>query len=110
MMALAMTLAAATGQVNIGIVADYAAGFIALINNWLVPVLLAIAFLMFVWGIVNYFIIGASDPSKRNTGGEFLLWSLVGFVAIFSVWGLVNIVGNTFGLSPGGEPPAYPLL
>lgn len=95
---------------NLSYVQGYAGSIIAFINSILVPVLLAIAVLTFIWGIYSYFFIGANSEEKRKTGRDFLLWSIIGFVAIFSLWGLVGLVGNTFGLSPGGTAPAPPLF
>lgn len=75
------------------------------INTVLVPLVLALAFLMFVWGVFNYFIAGGASEEKRQEGQKFVLWSVIAFAVIFSVWGLVALLMNSFGF--GGEymPP-----
>lgn len=95
--------------VNLNAITPYSDLIINLINDVFVPVLFALAFLMFLWGVYKYFILGAADEEARAKGREFVLWGLIGFVVILSVWGLVAIVTNTFGLS-AESAPAFPRL
>ena len=80
-----------------------------IINRILVPLLFAVAFIVFLWGIFEYFIAGAANEEKRKLGKQFILYALIGFFVMISVWGLVNVLVNTFGLS-GQAHPNYPLL
>lgn len=80
------------------------------VNDYLVPVLIAISFIVFLWGVFNYFVYGADDETKRKEGKQFVLWGIIGFVIIFSVWGLVNIVKSTIIPSGNNNVPAYPKL
>lgn len=89
---------------------EYACSIISVINGLLVPVLFAIAFIVFLWGVYKYFIFGAANETEREEGKKFVLWGVIGFVVILSVWGLVGLVGSTFGLMPGGTAPQYPTL
>jgi len=91
-------------------IAAYAGGIEYLINAVFVPVLFAIAFLTFLWGVYRYFILGADNEAERTKGKSFVIWGIIGFVVILSVWSLVRIVGNAFGLYAGGSPPSYPTL
>lgn len=101
---------AAGGGIDISYVQSYADSITFVVNGIFVPILLAVAFFYFLLGVYQYFILGGTDPKKIETGRYFVSWSVIGFAAIFSVWGLVWVVLNTFGLRPGGVPPAYPLL
>lgn len=77
-------------------------GIIGLFNTVLVPIIIALSFAAFVWGIVNnYFIHGAEDAS-RTKGSKLILWGIIGLVVIFSVWGIVNIMLSTLGVTPTG--------
>lgn len=78
-----------------------------MINNVLVPVLFAIAFIVFLYGIARAYIFSGGDPGKVAEGHKLLLWGLVAFVVMISVWGLVNVVANTFGLQ-GAYAPLLP--
>jgi hypothetical protein len=78
-----------------------------LINNIAVPVIFALAFIVFLWGVFKAYIWSAGDSDAVSEGHRLILWGIIGFVVMISLWGLVNIVSNTFGL--GGEaPPPYP--
>ncbi len=72
---------------------------LSLINQVVVPLIFALAFLTFVWGIFNYFFLGSDDASKQEKARSFILYGLLGMVILFSVWGLVSILLNTFGLT-----------
>lgn len=102
-------LAAAQG-INLSVIKPYSDGIIGFINTVLVPVLFAIAFLYFVYGVYKYFILGAESDTERATGRQFVLWSIIGFAVILSVWGLVAVVSQTFNIAPGGSAPGYPTL
>lgn len=103
-------VAAAQTGINKAQVTSYSDSIIGIIENILVPLLFAIAFLYFVYGVYKYFILGADNDSERATGRQFVIWSLIGFAVIVSVWGLVQILLDTFNLTAGGTPPAYPTL
>jgi hypothetical protein len=96
--------------VNLAAIKPYSQGIIDLINKVFVPVLFAVAFLYFIWGVYKYFILGAEKDADRASGRQFILWSIIGFAVILSVWGLVNVVIATFNLNSAGTPPAYPTL
>lgn len=93
---------------NIGAISPYSSAIINVINGILVPVLMAVAFIVFLWGVYNYFILGAADEKKRTDGRQFVLWGVIGFVVLFSLWGLVNIVASTLGLPLGGPSNLKP--
>jgi hypothetical protein len=79
--------------------------FINVINDVLVPLIFAVAFIVFLWGVFKYFILGATDEESRSNGGKLVLYGIIGFAVMLSVWGLVNIVSNTFGLTSFYHPP-----
>jgi hypothetical protein len=95
----------------LGNISDVGSFIINIINNVLVPVLFAIAFIVFIWGAFNTFIMGANSDDVKEKGKNLMLWGLIGFFVMVSVWGLVNILTgtvsftNTSGVS-GGTPKA----
>lgn len=80
---------------------------INLINNVLVPVLFAIAFIVFLYGIAKAYIFSTGDEEAVKSGHKIILWGVIGFVVMVSLWGLVNVVANSFGLG-GGFAPTLP--
>ncbi len=67
---------------------------VPMIDAVFVPLLYSIAFLFFLIGVVRYFFSESDD--KRKEGRSFALWSLIALAVMFSVWGLVRLLLNTF--------------
>ena len=80
--------------------ANWVNGIIGALNTIVVPIIFALAFISFLWGVVNYFFLHPGDESKRAEGRQFVLWGLLGMVVLFSVWGVVNILLSTLGIAP----------
>ena len=87
-------------------VQGYSNSIVDIINNALVPLLIAVAFIVFLFGVYKYFIAGADKDTERAEGRKFALSGIIGFVIILSVWGLVAIVRNTLNLTTSSNPPA----
>lgn len=107
---LSMPMLAVAAGINIDVLTPYSNGIIDLINKVFVPLLFAIAFLQFVYGVYKFLILGAENEAEREKGKQFVLWSLIAFAVIISVWGLVNVLVQTFNIPTGGQPPNYPTL
>lgn len=76
-----------------------------IINYVLVPVIFALAFIVFLYGIARAYIFSVGDEEAVKSGHKLILWGIVGFVVMISIWGLVNVVANTFGLAGSYAPP-----
>lgn len=68
------------------------------IINPIILLLVATAFVVFLWGVF-VFIAHAGEEAKREEGKKAVLWGLVGFVIIFGVYGIINLLVDTFGIS-----------
>jgi hypothetical protein len=68
------------------------------INNIAVPVVFALAFIVFIIGVFRFFIAGASDEAKREKGKDLMIYGIIGFFVMVSVWGLVRILTGTVRL------------
>ena len=69
------------------------------INNILVPVIFAVAFIVFLWGAFNTFILGANDEEAKTKGKNLMLYGLIGFFVMVSIWGLVSILTGSVSLT-----------
>ncbi len=65
--------------------------FINFLNASLVPLIFAVAFIVFLYFIFQYFILGSGNEEKLKEGRMFLLYSIIGFVVMLSIWGIVNL-------------------
>jgi hypothetical protein len=90
--------ASAVADLAGGSIGLFVANIISFMNKILVPLIFAIAFLVFLWGMFTTFILGGSDEEKQSQGKSLMLYAIVGFVLMVSLWGIVNLVAAGFGL------------
>lgn len=86
------------GSMGFGVV-GLASTVIIVINSVLVPLLFAVSFIVFLYGIAKAYILAPGDEEAVKSGHKILLWGLIGFAVMVSVWGIVNVVVATFGLA-----------
>jgi Ni,Fe-hydrogenase I cytochrome b subunit len=74
-------------------------------------VLFAISFIVFLYGIAKAYIFSNGEPAEVSKGHKLVMWGIIAFAIMISIWGLVNVVADTFGLSGGYAPdiPSSPL-
>lgn len=68
------------------------------INIYVVPAILAIAFLVFLWNAFQYFVVQGTSEEGQKKAKLLALWGVLAFVFIVSIWGLTNAVVNSFNL------------
>ena len=74
------------------------------IINGAIYMLFALAFLTFVWGVANAWIIRGGDAEKVEAGRKFVLAAVITFVVLTSLWGIVRFAREAiFGASYTGE-------
>ncbi|MDR3519575.1 MAG: hypothetical protein P4L63_01650 [Candidatus Pacebacteria bacterium] len=84
-------------------------GFLTcLINSSVIPFIFSIAVVVFVWGVIQFFIINADEEAKREQGKQFMIWGIIALAVMLSVWGLVGILGKTFNVNTSVLPQAAP--
>ncbi len=68
------------------------------IGNIITYILVAAAVLFIVYNVVKYFIKPAGED--RSKAGLDAVYGIIGLFIIVSIWGLVNILTNTFKTTP----------
>jgi uncharacterized membrane protein YidH (DUF202 family) len=63
----------------------------------LVSLLVLAAFVLFVFGVVEY-IRNAANEEKRAQGQQHIIWGLVGLVIIFGAGAIITILKNIIGI------------
>lgn len=71
------------------------------------PLVIALTVLIFIWGIFKLVIAGDSDDARKEARG-YITWGVVALFVMVSVWGLVNILISSFGLN--NALPAMPAV
>ncbi len=79
---------------------EYVDSLVDAMNDYIVPVIMALALITFIWGVFTHFFLHADDETKRTEGRQFVLWGILGLTLLFSVWSVVNIMLSTLGISP----------
>lgn len=67
---------------------------IAEILGAVLPVLIALGVVYFVWGVISY-VIGGDEEAKKK-GREKIIYGIIGLAVIIGMWGLVKILTGTF--------------
>ncbi len=77
------------------------------IINVIVPFIVGLAVFTVFWGIFGY-ITKAGEEEKRAEAKNFILYGLLGIFMMLSLWGLVGIVVNSFGIDGTIAPSDIP--
>lgn len=73
------------------------------ILNPVVPLLVTLATLYFIWGLVK-FIRASGDEGELKQGKQMMTWGIVGMFVLLALWGLVGLLSATFGDILNNEP------
>jgi hypothetical protein len=68
------------------------------LNYTILPVLFSLAFLFFLWNAFRFFIVKGTSDEGREQAKRLMLWGIIGFVVMVSIWAIVNILVSSFGI------------
>jgi Type IV secretion system pilin len=77
-------------------------------NTVLIPFIIGIGFLVFVWGMFQFFIAGGSNDESKEKGKSLMIYATLGFVLIIVFWGIVNLLSTSTGLNEGLDATLTP--
>ncbi len=78
--------------------------FFTFLNNRIIPFVLLLAFLFFMWNTFQYFILHGGDEDSQKKAKSFALWGILAFVIIIGFWGIINIFMTVFGIQGVTNP------
>jgi hypothetical protein len=73
--------------------------FIDVLNN-LIPLLIGLAVLLFIWGLFRYFSTDSRDTKKQAL--RIIGYGIVSIFVMVSLWGIVYLIGRTIGINNNG--------
>lgn len=85
-------------------ISDVGSFIIDTINGIFVPVLFSVAFIVFVWGAFKTFILGANSADVKKQGTNLMMYGLIGFFVMVSVWGIVNVLTGSISFGDNSGP------
>jgi len=91
-----LTLPLGAGAASISNIWDIF-GFIKSILDTALPLIIAAAVVYFIYGIAKYVMSG--DEDAKSLAKYKIIYGIIGLFVMVSVWGLVNILVNTFNLN-----------
>jgi hypothetical protein len=68
------------------------------IINPIIVLLFIVAMVYFLWGLIA-FIKDSGSADGRTKGGDHIMWGLIGMFIMVSVFFILNLLMNTFGVT-----------
>jgi hypothetical protein len=84
---------------------DDAVTSIGLLVGKLIPILIALGLLFFIWGLVQFIMAGGDDAAKEK-GKSHMVWGIIALFVMISVWGIVGLLSEITGVETGGTVDA----
>ena len=69
----------------------------------LIPLVVSLALLYFLWGLAN-FILAGDDKEKIEKGKSTMLWGIIALFVMVSVWGIVRFIQDTLKIEDLSAP------
>ncbi|HMO77741.1 MAG TPA: hypothetical protein PKA42_03205 [Candidatus Paceibacterota bacterium] len=88
----------AKGDATGGRFGELLANIIQFSSTVLIPFIIGIGFLVFVWGMFQYFILGGANDDSKEKGKSLMIYATAGFLLILIFWGIINLLASFTGL------------
>ena len=73
----------------------------------LIPIVVGLAVLVFLWGVLLYVI--SKSGEDKAAARSYMIWGIVGLFVMVSVWGIVTVLSDAvFGGERISTPPTLP--
>lgn len=72
--------------------------FTEFMNVTILPFLMTLAFLFFIYNITRFFIIESSNEDGREKAKSLAMYGVLAFVMVVIFWGLINMLTTSIGL------------
>ncbi len=91
---------------DLGFVSNLSNQTLSVVDGF-IPLALAIAMLVFIWGLV-VFISQSGNEQAKEEGKRKMIWGIIALFVIVSVWGLVALLQTLVGVGGGGAGLSAP--
>lgn len=81
---------------------------IGLLVNSVIPIVISIGVLYFIWGVIHYAI--ARDEEAKAEGRSAMINGLIALLVIVSIWGIVNFMKRFLGVNLNDNTIAVPCI
>ena len=77
--------------------------FVTFIGETVIVFLIGLAFIIFVFNAVRFFILEGTTEQGREKAKSLMVWSVAAFTVIIVFWGVINIIGSSLGIAGGTQ-------
>lgn len=100
-----------TGKCNVSAksIKGYVEYFGCAVRVSVLPFILGIAIVAFVYGVVKM-ISNAANEEAQSQGRTFIIWGIIGFFVIVSVYALVGVIRRTIGFGFNAKDDTTPYV
>lgn len=78
---------------------SYLTNIVTFANDVVIPFLLSVAFLFFVWNTIRYFVFQGTTQEGKDKARATATYSVLAFVFLLIFWGIVNLFANSLGFN-----------
>ncbi|MCR4280853.1 MAG: hypothetical protein NUV88_00765 [Candidatus Kaiserbacteria bacterium] len=79
------------------------------ILNSLMVLFITLAIVVFFWGLVKYIFNRQGGEKEGAAGASLMLWGIIALFVMVSIWGIIGVLRNTFGVNANtGSIPQPP--
>ncbi len=76
--------------------------------NGAIVLFITLAIVVFFWGLIQYIVgKGSGHEGGHGPGTTLMFWGVIAIFVMVSIWGLVRLLQNTFGVG-GNQAPIIP--
>ncbi len=79
-------------------------GVYGVLGTYVIPTLIFLCVVVFLYNVIRYFIWQSGSEAGRDNSRRYLIWSMMGFILVVALWGIISLLLTTLG-TPAGSPP-----
>lgn len=79
-------------------------GNIGNLLGFVIPILITLAVVYFIWGVIQY-TVSNDEEAKKGARGK-IIQGLIGLFIIVAFWGILSLITSTFGVGPEQLDPS----
>lgn len=83
---------------------NFLVNLVTFINNAVIPFLIGIAFLFFVYNAIRFFVLGGANEDDQDKAKALAIYGVAAFVFLIIFWGIVGMLSSSIGLDNCSAP------
>ena len=76
--------------------------------NGVMVLLITLAIVVFFWGLIKYIFNREGGGKDGAEGAPLMIWGIAAFFVMLSIWGIIALLRNTFGVTANTGPIPQP--